>query len=245
MTKSYGQSWYGVNGYSGKTEKWSSSDTEALFNENMTNPEKRAALEHFGWTRDNISYKFNADGFRSEEFTYEPNDSVLFLGCSLTMGVGLDLESTWTYKVASSLGLRRYNLGVGGGSPDMCFRLAYHWIPLLRPKYVVMLTPNSVRMEIVMDRSIRMYLPTSRPIDEFYVNWLSHPANADMHKLKCVMGVQTICNNIGVPLIEIPIEDKKFLLKEYSWARDLTHFGSTWNHKASNIFLQKISEISN
>jgi hypothetical protein len=59
------------------------------------------------------------------------------------------------------------------------------------------------------------------------------------------MGVQTICDSIGVPLIEIPVEDKKFLLKEYSWARDLTHFGSTWNNKVSEIFLQKISELSN
>ena len=245
MTKSYGQSWYSVNGYSGKTETWTGSDSEERFNQNMANPTKREALEHFGWTRDNVSYTFNKDGFRSEEFTYEANDSVLFLGCSHTMGLGLDLESTWTYKVASSLGLRHYNLGVSAGSSDMCFRLAYHWIPRLRPKYVVMMTPNSVRAEIVMDNDIKMYLPTSPDIDQFYLNWLSHPANRDMHRLKNVMGVQTICDSIGVPLIEIPIEDKKFLLKDYSWARDMMHFGRSWNNKVSEIFLQKISELSN
>jgi hypothetical protein len=261
-TPSYGQSWYKIYGYAGKTSTWCVSDTQDQWDANMADPEKRAKLEEFGWTRDNVSYTFNKDGFRADEFTDGVNDSVLFLGCSLTMGIGMSLEKTWAYKVAHSLGLRRYNLGVGGGGSDMCFRLAYHWIPRLRPKYVVMLTPSAERMEIVMDTENLLYLPAvHNNKNSFYYNWLSHPANADMNRLKSVMGVQTICNSIGVPLVEIPVEECTVPRNNEpveSWerdilqpnpsraflARDLMHPGWTWNLRVEKMIMEKLSEFA-
>jgi hypothetical protein len=213
----------------------------------MANPDLRARLNKFGWTRDNVSYTFNKDGFRSEEFTYEPSDSVLFLGCSLTVGIGMTLEETWAYKVASSLGLRRYNLGVGGSGSDMCFRLAYHWIPRLRPKYVVMLTPNAARLEILDETENLLYLASHTANSAFFINWLMHPANADMNRLKSVMGVQTICNSIGVPLIEVPVEDvivPRNGERYQSWARDLMHPGNTWNERVTSTIMEKISALT-
>jgi len=259
MGNSYGQSWYKINEYAGKTFAWCPSDTEQRFDGNMADPKNRKRLENNGWARDSISYTFNKDGFRSEEFNYEPDNSVLFLGCSLTIGIGMRLEDTWAYKVANALGLRRYNLGVGGGGPDMCFRLAYHWIPRLRPKYVVMLTPSAERLEIVMDKHIMKYLP-SNVIHEnaFYRDWLSHPANADMNRLKSVMGVKTICNDISIPLVEIPVENcwgrrenkqpgipdiiqSEGLVKEIG--RDLMHPGGPWHDQVANCILDELRII--
>ena len=257
MTDSYGQSWYSLNYYINTTTNECPGDFEKLFDENMADPKNRALLEKNGWTKDNVTYTFNKDGFRSEEFTYEPDDSVLFLGCSLTTGIGVDLESTWTYKVASSLGLRHYNLGVGGGGPDMCFRLAHHWIPRLRPKYVMMLTPYSGRIEIVVDEAIIQLLPHSlkhlernglkEKIEPFYNAWLSHPANTDMNLLKCSLGVKSICDSVGVPLIEIPL-DKLYLsdliTSEEGWnatlGRDLMHPGVEWHQAVADKFLDEI-----
>ena len=257
MTDSYGQSWYKIQGYAGKTSTWCPSDTELRFDQNMADPKQRKLMEEYGWTRDNVSYTFNKDGFRSEEFTYEPDDSVLFLGCSHTVGLGVDLESSWTYKVASSLGLRHYNLGVGGGGPDMCFRLAHHWIPRLRPKYVMMLTPMAGRMEIVVENAIIQLLPKSLKhlertlidkLEPFYNAWLSHPANTDMNLLKCSLGVESICNSIGVPLIEIPLDKlelETFMGPEGWWigniARDLLHPGKEWHQAVADKFLDKLS----
>ena len=244
MIHSYGHSWYSINGFSGKTVTWCPSDSEDRFNANMADPKQRARLEEYGWTRDNVSYTFNTDGFRSEEFTYEPSDSVLFLGCSLTAGIGVDLESSWTHRVANSLGLRNYNLGVGGGSSDTCFRLAYHWIPRLRPKYVMMLTPSPTRKEVLLDDEIVNcmanveYIPDEK-IKDFYTRWLSHPANAEMHQLKNVMGVQTICNSIGVPLVEIH-SNILATSRMITAGRDLMHPGREWNEKVATRFLGKI-----
>jgi hypothetical protein len=243
-TPSYGQSWYKIYGYAGKTVTWCPSDSEDRWDANMADPKQRAKLEEYGWTKDNVSYTFNKDGFRSEEFTYEPEDSVLFLGCSLTVGIGMTLEDTWAYKVASRLGLRRYNLGVGAGGPDMCFRLAYHWIPRLRPKYVVMLTPSAGRMEILDKNTNFLYLPTHTNNSPFYINWLLYPANADMNRLKSVMGVQTICNSIGIPLIEIRVD--KIVVphagaKHQEWARDLMHPGRDWHKRVELEIMEKLS----
>jgi hypothetical protein len=248
ITPSYGQSWYKIYGYAGKTVTWCPSDSEERWNTNMANPDLRARLNEFGWTRDNVSYTFNEDGFRADEFTYHrPHDSVLFLGCSLTIGIGMPLEETWAYKVASSLGLRRYNLGVGGSGSDMCFRLAYHWIPRLRPKYVVMLTPNAARLEILDETENLLYIPSHTANSPFYMRWLLHPANADMNRLKSVMGVQTICNSIGVPLIEVPVEDvivPRNGERDQSWARDLMHPGNTWNERVTSTIMEKISALT-
>lgn len=253
MIHSYGHSWYSIHGFSGKTVTWCPSDSEDRFNANMADRKQRARLEEFGWTRDNVSYTFNTDGFRSDEFTYEPSDSVVFLGCSLTMGTGVDLQSSWAYQVASSLGLRRYNLGVGGGSADMCFRLAHHWIPRLRPKYVMMLTPRTGRMEIVMEKNIipcipnMTYLPDDvmARISDYYNAWLSYPANAEMNQLKNVMGVQMICNNLGIPIIEIPLDTTVFIENEtltqsFCEGRDLMHPGKRWNDAVAKTFLDRM-----
>jgi hypothetical protein len=245
--KSYGQSWYKIYGYAGKTVKWCPSDSEDRFNANMANPDYRAQLEGFGWTRDNVSYTFNEDGFRADEFTDGVNDSVLFLGCSLTIGIGMPVEDTWAYKVASSLGLRRYNLGVGGGGSDMCFRLAYHWIPRLKPKYVVMLTPNAGRLEILDETENLLYMPSHTANSPFYMRWLLHPANADMNRLKSVMGVQAICNGIGAPLIEMPVEEvivPREGEKGQSWARDLMHPGHYWNDRVASTIMEKITALT-
>lgn len=263
-TPSYGQNIYSLNPteHVSKTVNWVPGDEEWRFNENMADLGQRALLEKFGWTRDSISYTFNEHGFRADEFTYEPNDSVLFLGCSLTMGIGMNLEDTWVYKAASSLGLRRYNLGIGGGSPDMCFRLAHHWIPRLRPKYVMMLTPFSTRIELVMDNRVIQFVPNmplptpnrvyGKIVEElrekfvsFYDSWLSHPANTDMNGLKCSLGVQSICDSFDTQLIEIPMDS--LIIKpqdKEGWnstvARDLRHPGVTWNQAVLDQFLENI-----
>ena len=89
------------------------------------------------------------------------------------------------------------------------------------------------------------YLPDSitAKINEFYHGWLSHPANSELNRLKNVMGVQTICNSIGIPLVEMPAEEA---LKVIDWklratGRDLMHPGREWNDRVAQVFLEKLS----
>ena len=98
-----------------------------------------------------IIYKFNDEGFRCDydikdlEF-YDVN---MFLGCSNTLGVGVNNEETWCHHVNDHYQGRRtmFNMGQGGGSSETCYRLAQYWIPKIKPKAVFMLTPPSTRRE--------------------------------------------------------------------------------------------------
>jgi hypothetical protein len=59
--------------------------------------------------------------------------------------------------------------------------------------------------------------------------------------LKNVMGVQTICNSIGVPLIEMPMENVSGdLTINRIEGRDLMHPGREWNEVVASRFLDKI-----
>lgn len=236
------KSWYHIHGLSGKTVSWIPSDSEERYKQNLLR--RPDLLKKYGWDEHSVSYTFNKEGFRADEFTGGVGDSVVFLGCSLTVGVGMPLEDTWAYKVASILGLRRYNLGIGAGSNDTCFRMAYYWIPRLRPKYVVMLSPSENRIELITDEEQFLFVPSMYydRFDGFYQEWIGHPANAQMNRIKNVMGVQTVCNSIGVPLLEIPVDD--FLFNVQPIGRDLMHPGREWNDMVASAVLEKMQVVA-
>jgi hypothetical protein len=85
--------------------QWLPSDTEELF---IKNKEKRLEeLKTGGWLNTEIEYSFNNYGFRSEEFDTTP--SILYLGCSFTVGIGLRIEHTWPYLVSTAMNLKCFN----------------------------------------------------------------------------------------------------------------------------------------
>ena len=129
------------------TQQWLVSDTEKLFYKNKNDFDKSRLLDKLGWTHDNVVYEFNSEGFRSDEFSYTSEKSIVFLGCSHVVGIGINYQDTMAYQVSKCLKSKCYNLGVGGGSIDSCFRFAYHWIPKLKPDIVILIQPDSARIE--------------------------------------------------------------------------------------------------
>ena len=116
------------------------SETKLIANKTMTYlPVQDTAIANPDWV-DDFSYTFNSYGFRSDEFEEDTN-SIMFLGCSHTMGVGLPYDKIWCHLVAESMGMRYFNLGVGAGSLDSIFRVFSEWYPIIKSKYVVMQKP--------------------------------------------------------------------------------------------------------
>jgi len=110
--------------YRHQTLKWLPTDTEESFQQLVQNEEYREYFRSKGWLEpDAITYRINSEGFRSEEF--DPQEtSMISLGCSYTIGIGLPEQATWSYLVAQALGLKNYNLAWAGTSADTCFMLA-------------------------------------------------------------------------------------------------------------------------
>ena len=128
----------------GLTFKFYPCDTKEAWNYNCKHNSE--VVKELNWTEDSIEYKFNSHGFRCNEFNDSP--AIMFLGCSLTFGIGMPKESCWTYLVSNMLGLEEFNLGNGGAANDTCFRLANYWIGKLKPEIVFYMVTFDDRLEI-------------------------------------------------------------------------------------------------
>jgi hypothetical protein len=91
-------------------------DTKTLFHQNNL-------LQPNDWhyRSQTITYNFNKQGFRSY-LDYDNIDwanTVVLLGCSNIMGVGLSFNETLDYHIQSQTGYNVVNLGVAGSSIDV------------------------------------------------------------------------------------------------------------------------------
>jgi len=136
----------GYDCFFNKTVKWVPTDDEENFRANRIHYKNRKFIEKNNWSENSIEYKFNSKGFRCPELEKEPN-SIVWLGCSHTLGIGLPEHMTFASVVSSRLRLKNFNLGIGGGANETCFRVGYYWIPIIQPRYIIYVEPDPCRME--------------------------------------------------------------------------------------------------
>jgi hypothetical protein len=218
--------------YSNKTYDWIVSDTEERYKENLKK-NKNLLVKH-GWIDRKITYKFNSLGFRCDEFE-QNRDCILFLGCSYTFGVGLPLETIWPTLVANKLKLKCYNLGIGGGSNDTAFRLGYHYIPMLKPKAVILLSPSADRVEL-MNKNNRFDQHGPWNINIFYKFWTQHDANGKINQIKNMLALKAICDSNGANFLNFDLDDFKVI----DLARDLTHYGTKSHREFSKLVIKRL-----
>ena len=216
---------------------WHSIDSEELFQKNLI--KNRSQLELYNWIDRPITYKFNNHGFRAAQFD-SMHPSVVFIGCSHTLGVGLPVESTWAHIVSAELKLKNYNIGVGGASNDTAFRLAYYWINQLKPDLVIFLSTERTRLEVHTDDDQIWDLsswPLGFPIvDHFTRSWLSNDTNSNMNYLKNTLAIKQLCNEHSIKYVQEEFQNIKSIDK----ARDLQHYGKKTNRGIASMFLSKI-----
>lgn len=224
--------------------KWLPMDTEELFQKNLH--ENYDLMQQLGWIdHPNFTYKFNSHGFRSDEFTDEP--SAIFLGCSFTQGIGLPWRDTWAYQVAAAHKLKCYNLGQGGGANDTAFRLGYYWIQKLKPKFVVYMTVDSSRFEIMNHLRHSLILKANtmdnfKDFNTFYNTWIASEINTDLNKLKNTHAIQNICQNNNVKSVVVDIDIFNHSTSGYANnARDLAHPGIANNKLAAERILKLLN----
>lgn len=229
----------------GQQVAWLDTDNEATYRSHMSHPQKRDALDKLKWNKHNITYKFNQHGFRSPEFKKdEPN--ILFLGCSFTAGIGLELTNTFSHIVSQTLGLQNYNLGKGGGSSKTCFRLGEYWIPKLKPKIVVLLSPAESRTEIILHETpchVSEHLKDKVPhLYPYYKTWIAAKENGRLEYVAAQAALEKISNDAGALFVGLDsLRDMKIIDKSYlDLARDLQHPGRIAQRRTAEYMLTKI-----
>lgn len=107
------------------------------------------------YTRDSFDYTFNSLGYRSEEIvSHLPN--IVYIGCSLTMGVGLPLEDSWAWRFHKAMEekvkhrINYLNFSHGGKSVDYCSRVAAMLTRHCQPTSVIFNLPHGSRQEIIV-----------------------------------------------------------------------------------------------
>lgn len=94
-----------------------------------------------------IIYNHNEHGFRCDSFLAESQLPILFLGCSFTEGIGINLEDVWSYRLLekikqdTNIDIPYWSLAVGGSSIDLQALYLYTFIDQLKPKYIFFLLP--------------------------------------------------------------------------------------------------------
>jgi len=218
--------------YANKELLWFGTDTEEHYRYNLH--AHKSILESSNLIDVPITYKFNSEGFRCDEFSSNP--SIVFLGCSFTMGVGIPVSHTFPKIVSSKLNLHCANLGVGGSSNDTAFRLAYFWLEKIKPKIVVLLTPEVTRVELLDKNKETHFQPNRKIHDPFYLKWILVEENGLLNREKNSMAIQYMSDQIGAKFIRLPAKDMPNL---DSYARDLCHPGTAANAVMANMILEK------
>lgn len=214
---------------SNQTFEWYSIDSYEEYKKNLK--ESLPKLQSNGWYPEvKFTYKFNNHGFRCDNFSDVP--SIVFLGCSNTLGVGLPIETTFSHIVSQQLGLANYNLGVCAGANDTSFRIGYWFIPKIKPKIVVNTVTYSHRFEI-LDPEPTVMSPQHTPFNysRFYKQWINEENNLICNLNKNDLALNMICHQHNIKYISLDVSS---LYQRPDKARDLVHAGVD-----SNIFHSK------
>jgi hypothetical protein len=230
-----------INFLGNQTDDWWPSDTNECFQKSMQT-HKKEYIQSKGWDQPGaITYKFNSDAFRSEEFD-PAADNLVVLGCSFTMGVGLPIQSVWPSLLGHALNLHVCNLGWGGFAADSCFRVAEYWIPYLNPKLVVFLVPQQSRLEIIVDENtgnpIRLMPGTFEhhpDLSGFIKHWFGQDENSRLNSKKNQLAVEAICHQLGIPILCYESDQEMCGRNRLDFARD-SHAGPDTHKK----FTEKI-----
>lgn len=139
-------------------------DSETLLQYNLKNNNK--LLEKNNWISTPIKYWYNNYGFRTyNDFDIDKDKNVnMFFGCSLTDGVGLNIEDTWAYKMNCKLGGSFYNFGQSGSGVDVAYRLLKSWTTKTTPKNIFIFIYS-------LHKARREFLYSENYIDNSFGPW--------------------------------------------------------------------------
>jgi len=220
------------------TVSWFGTDQAHVYDQNLQDPDRRAQLTANGWIDRDITYSFNSHGFRCAEF--EPGTGFVALGCSITAGVGLSAEQIWPSIVGKNLGISAWNLGVSGGAMDTNFRMAEYWLPVLQPRFVVMLG-SPLRIELVHSDVVDSFQLNRYHKDDWYLkNYTLNDENDGINYRKNVRAISDVCRDVGALFWSVSTEDwgqgPGDPDRGRDWARDLAHPGpSMHRHFADRV----------
>lgn len=206
-----------------------------------------------------FTYNFNEEGFRCDSFKLPTDLPIVFLGCSITEGVGLPLEETWSYKILEKIrnitnkNIPYWSLALGGTGIDCQVRLLYEFVHKRPIKHIFCLFPAGGRREYCLDSpTIRQWLPRETPVFPAHVTKLfSDPYYTAHQDNRSLMLLAAISKLQAAPIVisqwgkqnSLPIDFPSSIDCSLDRARDAMHPGPIAHTDFSNVFWEHIKHL--
>jgi hypothetical protein len=98
-----------------------------------------------------ILYTMNEHGYRSNSIKEKSNFNVLTLGCSWTMGIGVNNNDIWSTIIGNEFG-KTFNYGMYGVSPSFVAKTFYKFVSSqFTPNLVLIMWPGFSRRDYVKE----------------------------------------------------------------------------------------------
>jgi hypothetical protein len=183
-------------------------DTESIYLAN-----KNIYGESWYFFNKKITYSFNKHGFRmqNEVDSINLDNYILFFGCSNTVGIGMALEDTFSYRVSQKLNFDYINCAVGGVSPQYVWGGIVEFLNSVDkyPKIIIINWPSKDRTFYYNDDGLPIpKIPNSfnltkqSEFDIMYGEFLKHKQNIILNFRLIRKSIQLICKNNLIKLIE-------------------------------------------
>lgn len=195
-----------------------------------------------------ITYQFNNLGHRCKNFEDINQDNyLLYIGCSHTMGVGLELEKTYPYLLSEKLNMDYYNLAIPATGIDVLeYNLLTWFFKMKKPKLVIVQWPDHSRFiqydfynENVLERGTWCSEPDQQ---SFVIN----SEDSGMFYARKAMSNKLIRNVVDVPLLPFAYGKQQqydiydLHIRGLDKARDLGHSGIKSNLNFAEMLFSAI-----
>lgn len=236
------------NGFVGEdttniTLKYLGSDDEETLQKNLT-----IQTEDWYYRDKEITYVMNEYGHRCKSLkNIDLDNYILFLGCSITLGMGVELEKSFTYLIAQEKKCDYYNLSLGGTGIDVVEHNLINWFFTVekKPKYVVLQYPAHVRF-VSMHPGYTSLIKNGPWFQAEESKKFIASSDESGYFLARGRIVSSLINNVvDAPAIRLnlagfPRYDSHPIIKNLDFARDLVHGGNKTNEKIAESVLDQM-----
>ena len=123
------------------------------------------------YTQDEITYEFTPDDYRCDEFSdFTSEFPLLFMGCSISEGVGLPINEIWSYHLHKKIvtltnkSIPYWSIAKSGTSIDYSARCFYDYNVHLKSKYAFYLMSGISRREYQFENAeMKHWCPLTSP----------------------------------------------------------------------------------
>lgn len=222
-------------------------DFEHTFEENLlTCPEDWYYRTH------PITYSFNSLGHRSKNIKeLDLENYILFIGCSHTTGIGLELEKTFPDIVSRKLGCDYYNLSLPGTGIDVLEYNLLTWFATVkeRPKIVCVQWPDHSRYMSYNPEYSHMSERGTWDTEKDNIALVVNAEDSGLFYARKRLAVNLINNVVDCPMIscnfggQSQYDLENFSMRRLDLARDLSHAGIKSNEDFSEVLFNKMNSI--